>query len=88
MYTTQNILFNNCAKCVNVRNHTFESQVHHGLQNLHISSTEAGAKSFAEVLGYMGGNVNTNFISQRSCTHGEPEACGECIQLLGVNTFL
>lgn len=71
-----------------VKSHTLESLIHHGLQNLHISSTEAGPKSFAEVFGHVGSNVNTDLISQCCCTHWEPKACGESIQLLGVDTFL
>lgn len=67
---------------------TLKSQLHHCLENLHIATTKARTKSFAEVLCHMGSNIDTNFISQCGSTHGEPKAGEECIQLLGVNPFL
>lgn len=72
----------------NTHTHTFEAHVHHGLQHLHVPSTEAGAESFAEVLGDVGGDVDADLIGQRGRAHREPEARGEVVQLLGANSFL
>lgn len=58
---------------------TFKAQVNHGLQDLHISTAEAGSKGLAEVLGHVGGHVDTHFIGQRGRTHREPERRGERI---------
>lgn len=76
------------AQCVHVTIRTLKSQIHHGLQNLHISAAKARAEGFAQILSHVGGYVNTDFVSQCGRAHGEAEACGESVQLLGVNPFL
>lgn len=58
---------------------TFEAQVNHGLQDLHIATAKAGSKGLAEVLGHVGGHVNTHFIGQRGRTHRKPKRRGEGI---------
>lgn len=58
---------------------TLETQVHHGLQNLHVSTAKAGSEGFAEVLRYVGSHVDTHFVSKRGRTHGEAERRGERI---------
>lgn len=58
---------------------TLETQVHHGLQNLHVSTSKAGSEGFAEVLRYVGSHIDTHFISKRGRTHREAKRRGERI---------
>lgn len=67
---------------------TQEALLHHELHQLNAAAAKALAEGFAQVLCHVGSHVHPHLINQGGCTHGEAEASGEGVQLLGVCAFL